>query len=453
MIGTLDQELDERPVEPLGGVSASGFLRRVIQGSIALALNHHPKGLNPLENLTRYNRRTFAFYPTRTPGFPFVKSCKTLFIIGKLPGNGPCLFVWHILDREYLRFCFKEVPVRLEPGIEDRRWLWALRKLCTLDRAERQKMLKNAATLRQQLRDARFSEIDEIVLGGEGTSPIEAAKRIKTDADTDSWIPGPLQPGVLCPLSNDEVFQLYASQGAISSEEEVQLSIQQPAVEWLGEYSPVAGDYGELTRVQSAASGRLAEIVEAQAALIKQKELASALQEQRSFLSRFPNSDAASVLIEAQDFWRADNYEEACHELYRLEGLREVFKNRKESLAKLDLPACAWALAIANRQKPHDCTKPPGSEPASAWRWRSWLQELKRRAAVSIPDLQERLNATENELRRLAVSWTNPTLPRSASSGQWSHIDHAAVLSRGGTQRQRFVIQARLVGQDARDKS
>jgi hypothetical protein len=40
------------------------------------------------------------------------------------------------LDREYLRFCFKEVPVRLEPGIEDRRWLWALRKLCTLDANE-----------------------------------------------------------------------------------------------------------------------------------------------------------------------------------------------------------------------------------------------------------------------------------------------------------------------------
>ena len=33
MIAAIDQELDERPVEPLGGVSASGFLRRVIQGS------------------------------------------------------------------------------------------------------------------------------------------------------------------------------------------------------------------------------------------------------------------------------------------------------------------------------------------------------------------------------------------------------------------------------------
>src|SRR5260370_27661993 len=90
----------------------------------------------------------------------------------------------------------------------------SLRREAAILRAERQKMLKNAATLRQQLRDARFSEIDEIVLGGEGTSPIEAAKRIKTDAEMDGWIPGPLEPRVLCPLSNDEVFQLYASQGA-----------------------------------------------------------------------------------------------------------------------------------------------------------------------------------------------------------------------------------------------
>jgi hypothetical protein len=50
----------------------------------------------------------------------------------------------------------------------------SLRREAAILRAERQKMLKNAATLRQQLRDARFSEIDEIVLGGEGTSPIEA---------------------------------------------------------------------------------------------------------------------------------------------------------------------------------------------------------------------------------------------------------------------------------------
>jgi hypothetical protein len=110
----------------------------------------------------------------------------------------------------------------------------------------------SSQTLRQQLRDARFSEIDEIVLGGKGTSPIEAAKRIKTDAEMDGWIPGPLQPHVLCPLSNDEVFQLYASQGAISPEEEVQLSVQQPAVEKL--VSPA--DFRLLVQEKDGASKR-----------------------------------------------------------------------------------------------------------------------------------------------------------------------------------------------------
>jgi very-short-patch-repair endonuclease len=172
---------------------------------------------------------------------------------------------------------------------------------------------------------------------------------------------------------------------------------------WLGEHSPVSGDYGELTRVQNAASGRLAEIVEAQAAVIRQKELAAALQEQRTYLLRFTQSDAASVFIEAQDSWHADHYEEASRELARLERLRELFNCRRALLAKLELPARTWAQAIANRQKPHDGAKPPGPEPASAWRWRSWLQELKRRAAVSIPDLQERFTATQDELRRLAA--------------------------------------------------
>jgi hypothetical protein len=155
-----------------------------------------------------------------------------------------------------------------------------------------------------------------------------------------------------------------------------------------------------MSRYLNAASGRLAEIVEAQAAVIRQKGLAAALQEQRTYLSRFSQSDAASVLIETQDPWHADHYEEATQELVRLEGLREVFNHRRALLAKLETPARARAQAIANRQKPHDGTKPPGRDPASAWRWRSWLQELNRRAAVSLPDLQERFNATQDELRR-----------------------------------------------------
>jgi hypothetical protein len=54
-------------------------------------------------------------------------------------------------------------------------------------RDKRRKLLAIAEALRQQLRAARFSEVEEIVLGGEGISPIEAAKRVKVDAERDGW--------------------------------------------------------------------------------------------------------------------------------------------------------------------------------------------------------------------------------------------------------------------------
>ena len=50
------------------------------------------------------------------------------------------------------------------------------------------------------------------MIGGEALSPIEVAKRVKATAQSDGWIPGPLQTHVLCPLTV-EVRQLYASNG------------------------------------------------------------------------------------------------------------------------------------------------------------------------------------------------------------------------------------------------
>jgi hypothetical protein len=145
----------------------------------------------------------------------------------------------------------------------------------------------------------------------------------------------------------------------------------------------------------------LVEIVEAQAALLRQAELTAALQAQRTYLAGFPQSDCASLLLQAQDTWDVDNYEHACRELARLEGLRNVYEHRMALLAKLETAAPAWARVIAQRDKPHALSEPPG-DTAAAWRWRQWLQELERRAAVSMTELQERLDRTEDELRRVA---------------------------------------------------
>ena len=76
---------------------------------------------------------------------------------------------------------------------------------------------------------------------------------------------------------------------------------------WLAEHPPVPGDHGELARVQRAGSSGLAGIVEAQAALIRQAELSTALQVQRTYLAGFPQSEVASVLLQAQDEWNVED--------------------------------------------------------------------------------------------------------------------------------------------------
>ncbi len=520
----------------------------------------------------------------------------------------------------------------------------SLRREAALLRDKRRKLLDSAAGLRRLLRDARFSEVEEIVLGGEGLSPIEVAQRVKADAERDGWIPGPLQRGILCPLTEVEVRQLYATQRTLTPSDETQLAVSQPRLselvsaadflllaneqagansraqshrpdlwadgtaagyasgqlqklhqrlcsaasvlteeqnwlrevvfagwmggdhkgtwedllavadslaaeaatttrlekahgpelpdsqcisavvatlgqiisdleggrslglmtklfhrdwhqviaacrvggraprtldefralraigqlqenrkrfaaywrrvveslggpaveslgrwperaaqgyaaeirkrlewratawepligelrdagfrwdEWLAAHPPVPGDHGELARVQRAGSQGLAEIVEAKAALLRQAELSAALQAQRTYLAGFPHSDAASVLLHAQDSWDVENYEESYRELARLERLRDPYKNRLALLAKLEAAAPAWAHVIQQRQDLHDSGKPPGDS-AAAWRWRQWIQELERRASVSMTELQERLDGTENDLRQVA---------------------------------------------------
>jgi hypothetical protein len=521
----------------------------------------------------------------------------------------------------------------------------SLRRKAGVLREKRIKFLGAGEALRRQLRDARFSEIEEVVIGGEALNPIEVAKRVKADGERDGWIPGPLASGVLCPLTDVEVRQLYASTGTLAPWDEAQLSVPQPVLAqlvappdfrllaaenagadsraqlhrpelwsdgagrnltagelqplhqrvkaaanvlgeknlwlrevlfagwsggdlgetwrdllaavdalvaeagtaqrliaahgselpgdqpvgemaamlaqitdhidsggslglktrvtkrawhtlletcridvrapqaldeiraleaearleanrsrlagrwerlvechggpafdtlgrwperaaqgyaqeirarlewrgtvwapliaelraagfrweaWLAAYPPVAGDHGELTRVERAGSQGLAEVVEAQAALMRQAELSAALSQQRTYLAGFPQSEAASVLLQAQDEWNSEIYEEAYRHLSRFEGMVNTYQTRFTLLARIDDSAPAWARAIAQRQGVHGSAQAPGDLTA-AWRWRQWQQELERRASVSITDLQERLNKTQDEVRGLAA--------------------------------------------------
>ena len=171
---------------------------------------------------------------------------------------------------------------------------------------------------------------------------------------------------------------------------------------WLDSHPPEPGDHGELARVRSACSHGLVSIIEAQAARLRQSELSGALQEQRTHLAGFPQSEIVSVLQQAQDEWNVETYEESCRELARLDGLRNLYEKRLALLAKLKTTAPAWAHAIAQRAEPHHDTE-PAANPTAAWRWRQWHQELERRAAISMDELQDRLYKMELEVPQLSA--------------------------------------------------
>src|SRR5205823_3940145 len=61
-----------------------------------------------------------------------------------------------------------------------------------------------------------------------------------------------------------------------------------------------------------------------------------------------------------------------------------------------------WAQAIRKRQGPHAAPEPLG-DVSAAWKWRQWLQELDRRASVSMINLQQQLDQVEDELRSIAA--------------------------------------------------
>ena len=534
----------------------------------------------------------------------------------------------------------KEIDYRLSSSDPDR-----LRHEAAELRAQRKRLLRDAEHLQRQLRDARCSEIDEIVLGGEALSPIDVAKRVKAGSEADSWIPGPLEHGVLCPLTDKEVRELYASQRILTTKEEAQLAEAQPdlaelvtpsdfrllasqqagaesqaqthrpefwdsearegctatrlsqlqqrlqgaaaslleeqnwlrevlyagwtggelgstwedllsameklssqaatanrlAVEhgpelpndqpvedvlpilsrivqflegggsfgfstwftrhhwhrltdacrvhgrsprtldefralreaakwardrehfvarwrrlvetgggpsiagvgsaperiatayapqirkrldwrrsvweplmeefgevgflwmdWLENYPPEPGDHGELARIRNAVSGGLDSIIEGHSALLRQTELSGELEEQRSYLAGFPQSEASAVLQQAQESWDVGKYDSSYRALSRLLGLREVYEKRIATLAKLKETAPRWAQAIARRAEPHNGTEPPGDH-TMAWTWRQWLQELERRAAISIDELQERYEKMHSDSLQLSA--------------------------------------------------
>jgi very-short-patch-repair endonuclease len=81
----------------------------------------------------------------------------------------------------------------------------------------------------RELRRAVRDEYDDILVGGYQQAPSKAARLVREQRGQHAWLPGPLERGVLCPLSDEEVRKLYRLGTLVTQEDEVELAAGIPS--------------------------------------------------------------------------------------------------------------------------------------------------------------------------------------------------------------------------------
>jgi very-short-patch-repair endonuclease len=95
--------------------------------------------------------------------------------------------------------------------------------------AERTRLMAELSQLQRMLIESRQDEYRELVNVGVSISPSSAARFVAEAAESNAWIPSPIEPGVPAPLSDDEFEELYATNDRIDIDEEVELARWRPA--------------------------------------------------------------------------------------------------------------------------------------------------------------------------------------------------------------------------------
>ena len=85
------------------------------------------------------------------------------------------------------------------------------------------------SALQRALIDARQDEYRDLIVDGMRTPPSVAARFVAETTQQNGWIPGPIEPGVAAPLSDEEVAVMYGTNARISAEIEIELSRWRPA--------------------------------------------------------------------------------------------------------------------------------------------------------------------------------------------------------------------------------
>ena len=95
--------------------------------------------------------------------------------------------------------------------------------------AERTRLMAELSQAQRMLIEARQDEYREVVVTGVPISPSSAARFVAATATSNGWVPGPIQPTVPPPLSDEEFDELYATNDRINPDDEGDLACWRPA--------------------------------------------------------------------------------------------------------------------------------------------------------------------------------------------------------------------------------
>lgn len=95
-------------------------------------------------------------------------------------------------------------------------------------RTRRKELISQLRDARQRLLNARHDEYRDIVIGGRRWKPSDAAREVARGRGIHEWIPRPVHLGAELPLSQEELAELYATNLAVTPEDESEIKSDLP---------------------------------------------------------------------------------------------------------------------------------------------------------------------------------------------------------------------------------
>lgn len=171
---------------------------------------------------------------------------------------------------------------------------------------------------------------------------------------------------------------------------------------------PAQTPHHRAERLRFVVREKLPEIVAAEVRRRRLEHLRAGFNELETKLQRVDkvvnsSSEVVRNLKYAVEAKAVDDYLDAFLRLEKLHQLLPIYQERMVWLNRLRITAPDWADAVELRLTLHDGITLPGP-PLPAWRWRQFTQELDRRAALSVPEIQDRIERLGDELREVTVN-------------------------------------------------